>query len=57
MTNLDRKSKKFKVEDDFLQRKHLEGTYIVCKLCSAQLNVIRQLSVKKDDEDQRLTAQ
>ena len=41
MANLDRKSQKFKVENDFVKCKHLEGTYLVCELCSAQLNVIR----------------
>ena len=35
MTNLDRKSQKFKVENDFVKRKHLEGTYLVCQLRSA----------------------
>ena len=35
MTNLDRKSQKFKVENDFVKRKHLEGSYIVCELRSA----------------------
>ena len=34
MTKLDRKSQKFKVENDFLKRKHLEGTYLVCELRS-----------------------
>ena len=35
MTNLDRKSQKFKVENNFVKRKHLEGTYLVCELRSA----------------------
>ena len=35
MTKLDRKSQKFKVENDFVKRKHLEGTYLVCELRSA----------------------
>ena len=35
MTNLDRKSQKFKVENDFVKRKHPEGTYLVCELRSA----------------------
>ena len=34
MTNLDRKSQKFKVENDFVKRKHVEGSYIVCELRS-----------------------
>ena len=28
MTNLDRKSHKFKVENDFVKRKHLEDIYL-----------------------------
>ena len=35
MTKLDHKSQKFKVENDFVKRKHLEGTYLVCELRSA----------------------
>ena len=35
MTNLDHKSQKFKVENDFVKRKHVEGSYIVCELRSA----------------------
>ena len=35
MTKLDHKSQKFKVENDFIKRKHLEGTYLVCELRSA----------------------
>ena len=35
MTNLDRKSQKFKVENDFLKLKHPEGTCLVCELRSA----------------------
>ena len=34
MTNLDRKSHNFKVENDFVKRKHLEGIYLVCLLRS-----------------------
>ena len=34
MTNLDRKSQKFKVENNFVKRKHLEGSYLVCELRS-----------------------
>ena len=34
MTNLDRNSHKFKVENDFVKRKHLEGIYLVCLLRS-----------------------
>ena len=34
MTNLDRKSQKFKVENYFVKRKHLEGSYLVCELRS-----------------------
>ena len=35
MTNLESKSQKFKVENDFVKGKHPEGTYLVCKLRSA----------------------
>ena len=35
MTNLDRKSQKFKAENDFVKRKHLEGSYVVCELRAA----------------------
>ena len=35
MTKLDHKSQKFKVENDFVKRKHLEGTYLVWELRSA----------------------
>ena len=35
MTKLDHKSQKFKVENDFVKRKHLEGTYLICELRSA----------------------
>ena len=35
MTNLDRKSQKFKVENDSVKREHLEGTNLVCELRSA----------------------
>ena len=35
MTNLDRKIQKFKVENDFVKRKHPEGSYLVCELRSA----------------------
>ena len=35
MTNLDCKSQKFEVENDFVKRKHLEGIYLVCNLRSA----------------------
>ena len=35
MTKLDHKSQKFKVENDFVKRKHLEGSYLVCELRSA----------------------
>ena len=35
MTKLGRKSQKFKVENDFVKRKHPEGTYLVCELRSA----------------------
>ena len=29
MINLNRESQKFTVENDFVKRKHLEGTYLV----------------------------
>ena len=32
MTNLDRKSQKFKVDNDFVKRKHPEGSYLVWEL-------------------------
>ena len=35
MTNLDCKTKKFKEENDFVKRKHLEGIYLVCELHSS----------------------
>ena len=35
MTKLDHKSQKFKVENDFVKRKHVEGSYLVCELRSA----------------------
>ena len=35
MTKLDHKSQKFRVENDFVKRKHLEGSYLVCELRSA----------------------
>ena len=41
LPELDRKTKKSKVENDFLKRKHLEGTYLVYELRSASLNMIR----------------
>ena len=34
MTILDRKSQKFKAENDFVKHKHLEGIYLVCLLRS-----------------------
>ena len=40
MTNLVCKSQKFNVENDFVKRKHLEGTNLVCELRSAWRNVI-----------------
>ena len=45
MTNLDRKSQKFKAENDFVKHKHLEGIYLACLLRSTWLKVIRE-----DDE-------
>ena len=41
LPELDRKTKKFRVENDFLKRKHLEGTYLVYEIRSASLNMIR----------------
>ena len=35
MTYFYHKSQKFKVENDFVKCKHLEGTYLVCELRSA----------------------
>ena len=35
MTNLDYKTQQLKVENDFVKRKHLEGTYLVWELRSA----------------------
>ena len=40
-SDLDCKTKKFKVESHFVKCKHREGTYFVCKLRSAKLSVIR----------------
>ena len=37
----DLKTTKFQVESPFVERKHLEGIYLVCELRSAKLNVIR----------------
>ena len=34
MTNLNRNSQKFKVENDFVKRKQLESTYLVRELRS-----------------------
>ena len=33
--NTSHKTTKFKVENDFVKCKYLEGTYLVCKPCSA----------------------
>ena len=41
LPELERKTKKFKVDLGFLKRKHLEGTYLVYELRSASLNMIR----------------
>ena len=35
LPELDRKTKKFKMESHFVKRKHREGIYLVCELCSA----------------------
>ena len=41
LPELDRKTERFMVENGFVKCKHLEGTYLVCELRSAWLNVIR----------------
>ena len=35
LPELDRKTKKFKIESHFVKRKHGEGIYLVCELRSA----------------------